>query len=208
MYRASTLMSKVLLNTFSITIVDGQNTTAISSYSGSNAVGTNPCLPEWLPLDKRVTINFSENITSFRQWFPSECDWKSGYGNGVFMFEGGQKWVFNDLIVEDMLVATVTGYMIVRSQSEFADITCNRCTLNNVTMTRSDYALFDTVGSLHLKDCIFTDIESTVMPIISATHKTYETGVTRQFSMINCTFTDIMSSWAMFHLAYSENDVK
>ncbi len=68
--------------------------------------------------------------------------------------------------------------------------------------------MFDTFGSLHFINSVFDGVNTSFNPMISATHSYYDTGVTREFSMINCTFTDIVSSYTLFYLDYSWNDVE
>ena len=192
----------MLFSTVSITIIDGQNEQIIANQTDSDY---NLCIPEPIPFDKRVTITFSSNITSFRDWFPSICTNGSDYDN-VYMFDGAQTWTIHNLIVEDYIASDY--YYIMRGQSEYADIECIDCRFSNITNDRSTNHLFDTFGSLHFYNSEFEGIVTESNPMISASHSYYDTGITREYSMINCTFTDIVSSWALFYLDYSWNDVE
>ena len=194
LFHASDLVNRLLISDISITIIDGQNEEVISSSNYSSDYGYNPCIPLPIAMDKRMTMTFSSNITSFTDWFPSICKNESGLDN-VYIFDGGQTWSIQKLIVEDYVASD--WYYIMQSGSEYADIECIDCVFTNITNDGSSYHLFDTFGSLHFVNSQFTNITTTYHPMISGTHSYYDTGVTREFSIVNCTFTDIVSSWAL-----------
>ena len=160
-------------------------------------------------MDKEVTIHFGSNITSFKDWFPDICttmadDYGSGYGN-VFMFDGAQKWTIHNMPIGNYTASDY--YYIMRSESEYAQLKCYNCSFINVENDGSNFNLFDTFGSLHFEDSVFSGIKTVSTPMIRATHSDYETGVNREFSMIQCSFTDIQSLLALFFLDLSLNDV-
>ena len=127
------------------------------------------------------------------------------------MFDGAQQWTISNLIIEDYIASDY--YSVIRSESQYADIQCNHCRFSNITNILSvgsteNNHLFDTFGSLHFMNSEFEGIMTESTPMISATHSHHDTGIVREYSMINCTFNEIVSSWAMFYIDYSWNDVE
>ena len=124
------------------------------------------------------------------------------------MFDGAQQWILRNLIIEDYIASDY--YAVIRSESQYADIQCTHCRFSNITNDNNveDIHLFDTFGSLHFMDCEFEGIVTESTPMIVATHSHHDTGIVREYSMINCTFNAIVSSWAMFYIDYSWNDVE
>ena len=186
-------------------MIDGQNEEVISNYSSSFEY--NPCIPEPIPLDKHITITFeAENVTSFADWFPLVC--RGGNYSNVYMFDGAQDWHIYNLVVENYTVSDADSYYLVRSDSQYADIELHDCHYVDIVNEGSDFAIFDTFGSLHFYDSEFLGITTNFVPMIEATHSVQDTGISREFSMDSCTFTDIVSSYALFYLDYSWNDVE
>ena len=188
----------------SITIVDGQNNESIVNWADNDY---HPCLAEPMALDKEITITFGSDITSFSDWFPDIC-WDIGnateYEN-EFMFDGAQKWTINNLVVEDYVASD--WWYIMRSGSEHSKLQCLNCSFVDIADYGQGYNLFDTFGSLHFEGSTFSGIDSMSTPMIGATHTDGDTGVSREFSMINCSFIDIQSAWAFMFLDLSYNDV-
>ena len=119
----------MLLDTASITVMDGQNESAIAKYTDNEY---HPCLAEPLSLDKEVTVTFGPDMSRFADWFPEMC-WEMvdgvEYGNesysNEFLFDGAQKWTIHNLVVDNY---TATDYWyIIRSESEHAQFQCFNC---------------------------------------------------------------------------------
>ncbi len=125
----SKLINKVLDNTVSITIVDGQNEESIANQSDS---AQHPCLPTTIHSDKRINVTFSSNITSFGDCFPPICANREDTAT-EYMFDGAQQWTIHNLIVQNY--DSGHGYGLVRSDSVHADIACIGCTFSNITNT-------------------------------------------------------------------------
>ena len=185
LYHVSEIIDNVIFTTISITIIDGQNKNAINNITDSEH---NPCLPMTMTRDKRINITFSSNITSFRDWFPSIC---FNHNDSVieYMFDGAQKWNFENLIVDDY--DSGNGYALIRTVSFHGDITCKHCTFSNITNNGS-LPLFESWGSLHFDQCDFHGIHMTSAVMMSAnfTDCSAETGGPEQdWLFIACSWT-------------------
>ena len=186
-----------------ITIIDGQNEEAISNLTGN---AYNPCLPTATLSDKWITITFSSNITSFSDWFPSICTNDSGYAN-VYMFDGAEQWIFNNLIVADY--NATDGYLIARSDDDaFAAITCNHCTFMNIESTGTNMSLFDTYRSVHFYNSSFTGITVEGASVIHANHTNFITEAAREFTIADCNITNVVVESAFMSFRASFNEVK
>ena len=132
---------------------------------------------------------------------------------------GEGTWIdFNGAPDDDAIVAqneaecsSFFGYFVARSESEFADIRCTDCSFSNVTDADSDNLLFESFGSIHFERSTFENLKlnnplarSQIEPVYYWLHIT---GVTREVSLKDCTFSNIQSSWALIYLAGSDNDV-
>ena len=201
MYHASTLINKVLISTASITIIDGQNIDTIAGVIDSEY---NPCLPETMHSDKRLTVTFSSNITAFKQWFPPICANHDEYSN-EYMFDGAQKWIINNLIVTDYDIAD--GYGLVRTESVQGDITFNNCSFMNIESSGSTH-LFETWGSFHLRNSKFFGIALDGCHLIYADHNQYTRGGLRDFVITGTHFGNIITPDYLIYLDWSWNDVK
>ena len=150
--------------------------------------------------DKTVTINFnSSNINQFSDWFPSVC--RSGSYDNEYMFDGAQNWILNNL--------NVTGYSeydIVRTESDFGSITCNDCYFKDITSKEYE-GMFFGHGSIHFVNTTFESITSEDTNLITTAHGDV-TGVTREFSIVDCTFNNVISGYALLYISPSWNDVK
>ena len=193
----------MLGNQVSITIIDGQNEDAINNITDNEY---NPCLPMPITRDKRINITFSSNITSLRDWFPSIC---SNHNDSVteYMFDGAQKWNFENLIVDDY--DSGNGYALVRTVSFHSDINCNHCTFRNITNNGS-LPLFESWGSLHFEQCDFVEIhmKSTNMMSADFTDCGDESGsectwssLDREYSFIDSTFTNLTLSGSLLYMS-------
>ena len=201
MYYASTLINRVLISTASITIIDGQNEEAIAKLIDNDY---NPCLPEAMHSDKRITITFSSNIASFSGWYPSICTNRSHYVN-EYMFDSAQKWTFSNLVVEDYVVTD--GYGLVRTESYHGDITCDNCSFINVQNSGSTH-LFVTWGSFHFRASDFIGISLDGSYLINADHAYTLTGGNREFVIKETNFINITTAHYLIFLQVSWNDVK
>ena len=109
----------MLISTISV-IIDGQNEDVIGNYTDT---AYHPCLLRSLLLDKRVTVHFTSNIGLFRDWYPDICSTLEDDKDYIneYMFDGAQQWHFSNLKL------TQSAYLLIRSQSYHADITCTEC---------------------------------------------------------------------------------
>ena len=192
----------MLLSTVSITIVDGQNEECIANHTDYDH---HPCLPMTINADKRINVTFSSNITSFDDWFPSICTNQSDYVN-EYMFDGALQWNIHNLIVENYDFGDEYGLM--RSESEYGDITCNHCSFINITSTDSEHSLFETHGSFRFHSSNFEGIFASTSMIYGYHDSNWYTGVIREFVLNDCNFIDIFSSSDIVKLDGQWNDVK
>ena len=155
--------------------------------------------------DKRINITFTSNITSFIDWFPAICGNDSGYVN-EYMFDGAQRWNFENLIVEDH--GSGNGYGLVRMESYFGDVTCNACQFTDILFNQSKSSLFESYGTISFHNSHFEwiSVSASVLRLLNGTESF--TGATRDFTLNHCVFTNIAVGESVIAFEPSLNEVE